>query len=181
MNKNNLIQFIKDGLVGLAAACLMYVPITLAIFFIFGGKPLEQTSLYTGLYYMPPVCLSMFLSLGINARFTEGVIPGKDWVQPILKMAGVSWLIAAFVIGMGLYLNSILDGILAFTLIVGGAISIPLAFVSAYVIAVEFNNPESLPRLFIPVMTGILVIISLPAGWYFGGMIYMAIFMPGCC
>ena len=111
MNKNNVIQFIKDGLVGVAAACLMYVPITLATFFLFDrplGETLEQASL-TSLYFMPPVCLIMFMSVGINARFIENITTRANLGKPILKMTSVSWLIAFFVILIGFHVNSSID------------------------------------------------------------------------
>ncbi|MGC1376129.1 MAG: hypothetical protein WA821_07905 [Anaerolineales bacterium] len=108
MSKNK-IQFIKDGLVGVAAAGLMYVPITLATFFLSPTRSLGETSLYTGLYFMPPVCLIMFISVGSNVRFIENITTRKNWGKPILKMAGVSGLVAFFVILIGLYVKSSID------------------------------------------------------------------------
>ncbi|MGC1376130.1 MAG: hypothetical protein WA821_07910 [Anaerolineales bacterium] len=169
MNKNNFIQFIKDGLVGLAVAGLMYVPITLAMFFLSPTLSLGATSLYTGLHFMPPICLIMFMSVGINGRFIKSVTTHASWGKSILKMLSVSWLVALFV-------TLTQTGSLVTFIIVGGAITIPLAFVIAYLIAVEFNNPQGLHRLFIPVITSILAIVGIPVGWYLGLTIYTLIF-----
>jgi hypothetical protein len=180
MNKNNLIQFIKDGLVGVAAAGLMYVPITLAVFFLSPTRSLG-TSLYTSLYFMPPVCLIMFISVGINGRFIENVTTGVSWGKLILKMLSISWLVTLFVTSTDLFVTSNTPNVSNFWgsmlfLTSGGVIVVPLAFVIAYLIAVKFNNPQRLHRLFIPVVTGILVIMGIPLEWYLGLMVYASIF-----
>jgi hypothetical protein len=216
VNKNNLIQFIKDGLVGVAAACLMYVPIMLAMVF-FGMYSASYVFGQRSCCAMPLFCLFMFLSVGVNGRFIKNITTRRGWGKPILKMAGVSSLIAFSMTLTGLYANfsiyevskvyphhnfdSIYQALSAnsgafynaffdlftpsypiFALIVGGAITIPLAFVIvypfviAYFFAAILNPKKRLPRLFIPVITSISVMMSMPAGWYLGLYIYVSIF-----
>ena len=92
MNKHLVfIQFVKDGLVGLAAICLIYAGIALAAFFLFYDSLFSTLRLISTL--MLPLCLIMFISVGINGRFIENSITRKNWGKPILKMAGVAWFV----------------------------------------------------------------------------------------
>ncbi|MGC1376128.1 MAG: hypothetical protein WA821_07900 [Anaerolineales bacterium] len=179
MNKNHAFtQFIKDGLVGVAVVCLIYLLIRLATF-------LQHTPLSGGMletidfYFMPQFCLIMFISVGVNGRFIENITTRASWGRQILEMAGVSWLIGLFmaistlIIRLAFITPSLTSFGFGWLFLgggLGGGIGMLMGLVIASLAGVVFNPQKRLYRILISATVSLFVASGAVLGATFFAM-----------
>jgi len=159
MNSKTSRQFVKDGMVGVAFVLPVFFFVKTARDYVPG--------------FMMLVILTAFISVGIGERFLGTITSRKDWIIPILKISGIS-----FLVGVGLsaiywgyvQFGDPIDDFLFFMIasILSTGLGAIIGFIIGSLAGVLFHPQRRFSRLVIGAMASALVGygVGVIASWF---------------